>query len=38
MMIGGFAVRVLVAASALPIRASASNAAAAIANLPRPLI
>src|SRR6266480_1718999 len=38
MMIGAFALRPLFAASALPIRASASSAAAATANLPRPLI
>src|SRR5262249_16768162 len=38
MMIGGFALRPLFAASALLIRASASTAAAATANLPRPLI
>src|SRR5256714_12186165 len=36
--IGGFAALRLVAASALPITASASRAAAATANLPRPLI
>src|SRR5207237_4889263 len=36
--IGGFAAVRLVAASALPITASASRAAAATANLPRPLI
>src|SRR5262245_47906159 len=38
MMMGAFAWRPLFAASALPIRASASTAAAAIANLPRALI